>query len=120
MVSSAKRIMQSQRAWTPAWMALEPVTGRTHQLRAHMAEIGHPILGDGKYGGKAAFLRQMDHIAQQCRASTPIDLARPVRLPGEGGMKRLRDQREHGVTLYPTIMPALLPWAEKLGVALPA
>jgi len=34
-----------------AWMALEPVTGRTHQLRAHMAEIGHPILGDGKYGG---------------------------------------------------------------------
>jgi 23S rRNA pseudouridine955/2504/2580 synthase len=34
-----------------SWMALEPITGRTHQLRAHMAEIGHPILGDGKYGG---------------------------------------------------------------------
>ena len=33
-----------------SWMALEPVTGRTHQLRAHMAEIGHPILGDSKYG----------------------------------------------------------------------
>jgi 23S rRNA pseudouridine955/2504/2580 synthase len=37
-----------------AWMALEPVTGRTHQLRAHMAEIGHPIAGDGKYGGSGA------------------------------------------------------------------
>ena len=37
-----------------SWMALEPVTGRTHQLRAHMAEVGHPILGDGKYGGSAA------------------------------------------------------------------
>ena len=30
---------------------MEPITGRTHQLRAHMAAIGHPIIGDGKYGG---------------------------------------------------------------------
>lgn len=36
-----------------AWMALTPITGRTHQLRAHMAELGHPIIGDGKYGGSA-------------------------------------------------------------------
>ena len=39
-----------------AWVELKPLTGRTHQLRAHMAAIGHPIVGDGKYGGADSFL----------------------------------------------------------------
>ena len=34
-----------------AWVSLRPVTGRQHQLRVHMSLIGHPILGDEKYGG---------------------------------------------------------------------
>jgi len=39
-----------------AWVELQPLTGRTHQLRAHMAAIAHPIVGDAKYGGPEAFL----------------------------------------------------------------
>lgn len=42
-----------------SWLELMPRTGRTHQLRAHCAAIGNPILGDGKYGGRDAFLPGM-------------------------------------------------------------
>jgi 23S rRNA pseudouridine955/2504/2580 synthase len=37
-----------------AWLSMRPITGRTHQLRAHCEAIGHPILGDPKYNRKAA------------------------------------------------------------------
>jgi 23S rRNA pseudouridine955/2504/2580 synthase len=41
-----------------AWVSLKPVTGRQHQLRAHMALIGHPIVGDNKYGGDKSMLEE--------------------------------------------------------------
>lgn len=39
-----------------SWLALWPLSGRTHQLRVHLAAINRPVLGDGKYGGPRAFL----------------------------------------------------------------
>ena len=37
-----------------AWLSLRPITGRTHQLRAHCEAIGHPIVGDPKYNRRPA------------------------------------------------------------------
>ena len=71
-----------------AWLALSPQTGRTHQLRVHMAALGTPILGDGKYGGSEAFLeaeglsRQLHLYARSLRIPHPrkgvIEVSAPV------------------------------------------
>ena len=47
-------VMISRAGARVAWMALRPHTGRTHQLRAHMLAMGHPILGDPKYKTEAS------------------------------------------------------------------
>jgi 23S rRNA pseudouridine955/2504/2580 synthase len=47
-------VILSRAADKVAWMALWPHTGRTHQLRAHMLALGHPILGDPKYNTEAS------------------------------------------------------------------
>lgn len=59
-----------------AWLELQPLTGRTHQLRAHMAALGHPIVGDAKYGGVEAFLtggvsRKLHLHARRLRIDAP-------------------------------------------------
>ena len=69
------------------WVELQPFTGRTHQLRVHMASIGHPIVGDGKYGGADAFLsgsisRKLHLHARRIRIDhpdgTPLDVTAPL------------------------------------------
>ena len=54
-----------------AFVAMRPITGRTHQLRVHASAIGCPIVGDGKYGGQAA---RIEGVSQKlhlfCRTMT--------------------------------------------------
>jgi 23S rRNA pseudouridine955/2504/2580 synthase len=45
-----------------AWLSLKPITGRTHQLRAHCEAIGHSIIGDPKYGGDPKDPRKNDPL----------------------------------------------------------
>ncbi len=60
-----------------AWVELKPITGRMHQLRVHMAHIGHPIVGDGKYGGTAAFVQGLDIDAKLHLHAEMITLPKP-------------------------------------------
>ena len=66
-----------------AWLALSPLTGRTHQLRVHCAAIGCPILGDGKYGGRDAFLTGFD-LAKRVHLH-----ARAIAMPWHGAELRV-------------------------------
>jgi L-lactate dehydrogenase len=63
-------------------------------------------------------VRQTGWLVDACHVATPRPGGDRVRLPGERALARLRDQTEHGVALHPTILPALAPWGEKLGVRL--
>jgi 23S rRNA pseudouridine1911/1915/1917 synthase len=51
-------------------------TGRTHQIRAHLSEIGHPVLGDREYAGRAAAARL--GLQRQFLHSARLDFAHPV------------------------------------------
>jgi 23S rRNA pseudouridine955/2504/2580 synthase len=59
-----------------AWVAARPVTGRTHQIRVHLAELGHPIIGDFKYGGTDARPRGVIEDKLHLHARS-IDIAHP-------------------------------------------
>ncbi len=67
-----------------AWVELEPLTGRTHQLRVHMAAIGHPIVGDGKYGGPDSFLTGAVSRKMHLHARRLI-ISEPSTKEGSGG-----------------------------------
>lgn len=58
---------------------VELVTGRSHQIRAHLASIGHPIVGDVKYGGKMPSLQKKFDLSTQLLHSTRIEFKREIK-----------------------------------------
>jgi 23S rRNA pseudouridine955/2504/2580 synthase len=66
-----------EHAHKAAWVALLPLTGRTHQLRVHCAGIDTPIVGDGKYGGAKAILPGLEGARKLHLHARSIEITRP-------------------------------------------
>ena len=92
--------------------------GRADPGEGWGATVFLQVLDPAAFGGAEEFRRQMTHIADTCRQTPPRPGMERVRLPGESGLRRRADQLAHGVELHASILPSLVPWAEKLGVRL--
>jgi LDH2 family malate/lactate/ureidoglycolate dehydrogenase len=78
------------------------------------------VLDPALFGGSHEFTRQMTHLSETCQKTPPRPGFERVRLPGESGLRKREAQLKNGVELYSSIVPALAPWIEKLGVPLPS
>ena len=93
--------------------------GRADPPEGWGATVFLQVIDPQAFAGRDAFLRQTGELVNRCHASRPAQAGKPVRLPGEKGFALAREQREKGVELHPSILPALQPWADKLGIAMP-
>jgi L-lactate dehydrogenase len=77
------------------------------------------VMDPGAFGGRDALARQTGWLARACRRAAPRPGVERVRLPGEQALARKRGALAHGVDMYPGIMDALKPFAERFGVESP-
>jgi len=75
------------------WLALEPLTGRTHQLRVHCCEMGFPVLGDNiygtapRFGGPGLHLHAREIVVPLYKNKPPIRVTAPVPPHMKEGLK---------------------------------
>lgn len=93
--------------------------GRADAPKGTNAAVTISVYDPEAFGGREAFLHQTGWLVSACLASPPRDPAHPVRLPGQAAMARRRKALAEGVTLYPTIAPALRTAAQAYGVEVP-
>ena len=93
--------------------------GRADAKQGWGATVFVQAIDPAAFGGLTAFARQAEWIAQACRSNPTRASGDAVRLPGERGLARRRDQIAQGVALQADILPALAPWSTKLSVPMP-
>lgn len=93
--------------------------GRSQPAEGWGATVLLRLTDPAAFGGDDAFKTETDWLIKACHDNPPRAEGRPVRLPGERGLKLRREQLSRGVALHPSILPALAPWAARYTLALP-
>ena len=93
--------------------------GRADAKEGWGATVFVQAIDPAAFGGLKAFARQAEWISQACRDNPPRAGFDAVRMPGERGLARRRDQLTRGVALHADILPSLEPWSIKLSVPMP-
>jgi LDH2 family malate/lactate/ureidoglycolate dehydrogenase len=93
--------------------------GRADAPSGWGASVWVQVFDSSRFAGRAEFERQTAWLAQACRTTAPRPGVEAVRVPGEQGLARKRRALTEGVPLFPSILPALAPWAEKFGIRHP-
>jgi LDH2 family malate/lactate/ureidoglycolate dehydrogenase len=94
--------------------------GRADEPKGWGASVFIQLIDPSGFGGTDAFTRETGRLAEICHGS-PVAAGKPkVRLPGEAALARRARQMKDGVALHSTVLPALLPWAERFDVSVPS
>ena len=93
--------------------------GRADPVANWGATVFMSLYDPAAFGGTTDFLRQMDWLGDACRSNPPRPGVDAVRLPGDRGLLRKRDQLRDGITLHASILPMLEDCAQNYGVPLP-
>ncbi len=93
--------------------------GRADPVGGWGASVFVQVIDPRSFGSLNSFQRETSWLADAARATPAIPGQGPVRLPGSRGLQLRREQLVSGVRLYHSILPALQPWAKRLGRAVP-
>ena len=94
--------------------------GRADPADGWGATVFMSLYDPAAFGGSADFVRQTDWLAQACRNNPPRPGVEAVRMPGDRGLARRRQQLSEGLQLHSTIAPMLRECAQRYGMRLPA
>lgn len=92
--------------------------GRRERADRWSASVMVQLIDPNQFGGKEAFIREMQHLVDNCHQSKPRKTGKQVRMPGERALKLKAEQEKNGVRLHPQVEIALKKCATKFGISL--